>query len=141
MSAVIKLNTLVEGNARATLLVLADSLSFWGGLNPETAEIIDVQHPNRGQSIMGCCLVMPGIRGSTAPPGALLECICGGNGPAAIILAEVDATPLISSLVASFMGYDSVPIAVLQQRNDLARLESGRQVEVSDGLLGYVEAG
>jgi predicted aconitase with swiveling domain len=135
MTAAIKLNILVEGSARAPLLVLQESLSFWGGLNPDTAEIIDTQHPNRGESIKGCCLVMPGIRGSTAAPGALLECICGGNGPAAIVLAESDATPLISSLVASFMGYTSVPVAVLQQPDDMARLETGRQVELRNGAL------
>jgi predicted aconitase with swiveling domain len=135
MTASIKLNILVEGSARAPLLVLQDSLSFWGGLNPDTAEIIDTQHPNRGESIKGCCLVMPGIRGSTAAPGALLECICGGNGPAAIVLAESDATPLISSLVASFMGYTSVPVAVLQQPDDLSTLATGMWAELKDGAL------
>lgn len=140
MTATLKLNTQIEGEASGPLLVLEDSLSFWGGLNPNTAEIIDSQHPNCGESIKGCCLVMPGIRGSTAAPGALLECIYSGNGPAAIVLAEGDATPLISSLVASFIGCGSLPVAVLQSPADLSRLRSGWHAEISSGELVYEES-
>jgi len=130
MTRTIALQTLVAGEVEAPLLVLADALSFWGGLNPETAEIIDTQHSDCGAVVKNCCLVMPGIRGSTAAPGALLECIANGNGPAAVILAEADPTPLISSLVAAFIGKPAMPVALLSQAEDIHSLKSGSVIRL-----------
>jgi predicted aconitase with swiveling domain len=134
---VIYLDMLVEGNMIAPLLVLEDRLSFWGGVNPSSGLIIDTQHPNYGQSIAGSCLAMPGIRGSTAAPGALLECIAGGNGPAAVILAESDVAALLASLVAGSIGYERMPVGVFRQSAALSLLKSGRSVELLEGKLSY----
>lgn len=139
MTRAIAVQTLVAGEVEAPLLVLAAALSFWGGLNPETAEIIDTQHPDCGTVVKGCCLVIPGIRGSTAAPGALLECIASGNGPAAIVLAEADPTPLISSLVAVFIGLPAMPVALLSQARDIHSLESGATVRLCDESLTVLD--
>ena len=67
-------------------------LSFWGGLDPATGEIIDAHHPQHGENIAGRRLVMPGTRGSTSSPGVLVEAIRLGNGPAEIVLPQPDLT-------------------------------------------------
>ena len=36
---------LVSGQASGPAMVLAETLSFWGGFNPINGEIIDVHHP------------------------------------------------------------------------------------------------
>ena len=67
-------------------LRLDEPLSFWGGLDPATGNIVDVHHPQFGACVAGRRLVMPGTRGSTSSPGVLVEAIRSGNGPSAIVL-------------------------------------------------------
>ncbi len=101
---------ILAGAASGKPLVLDDPLSFWGGVNPETGELIDVHHPQRGENIKGTLLFLPGTRGSTAGPGALLETLFQGNGPAAIILTRPDVATLIAVTAAGYLGMPSVPI-------------------------------
>ena len=93
MTSVLAVRSLITGKAHGALLVLSDGLSFWGGLDPASGEIVDSQHPQRGQNVRGKVIVLPSPKGSTAAPGALLECLCAGNGPAAIVLVRPDVTP------------------------------------------------
>jgi len=101
---------ILAGTASAVPLVLEEPLSFWGGLDPETGCVIDVHHPQRGACIKNRLLFLPGARGSTAGPGALLEALYAGNGPAAIVLTRPDVSALIAVAAASYVGIASVPI-------------------------------
>jgi predicted aconitase with swiveling domain len=131
----IKLEVLVSGEATGPLLKLEESISFWGGLDPQSGKIIDVQHPDKGQCIKDTILMLPGIRGSTAASGALLECIHAGCGPSAIILAESDPTPMIAILVAQHIGLEAIPVYSLRHAGDMNTLKSGRLVVIRDGQL------
>jgi predicted aconitase with swiveling domain len=122
----------VVGVVTAPILKLEASISFWGGLDTASGLVIDAQHPDRGSSIVGRCLVLPGIRGSTAAPGALLACIDAGCGPAAIILAEPDPTALIAVLAAQYIGLDALPVYSLLEPDDMQRLQTGAMA-VIDG--------
>ena len=44
---------LVPGKANGEVLKLDEPLSFWGGVDPETGEIIDLRHPQGGMSVKG----------------------------------------------------------------------------------------
>ncbi len=93
-------------------LRLDEPLSFWGGLDPATGEIIDVHHPQRGGCIAGCRLVLPGTRGSTSSPGVLVEAIRRGKGPAAIVLPAPDLTILSAVAVARQLYGIDVPVSI-----------------------------
>lgn len=97
-------------------LKLTEPLSFWGGLDPGTGCIVDRHHPQFGECIRGRKLVMKGTRGSTSSPGALVEAIRLGNGPAEIVLREPDMTVLAAVRVAKTL-YD-VEIEVRIQKDD-----------------------
>lgn len=131
----IELEVLVSGEASGPLLKLRESISFWGGLDPASGKIIDVQHPDEGQCIKGTILLLPGIRGSTAAPGALLECIHAGCGPSALILVESDPTPLVAVLVAQHIGLKAFPVYSLKHAGDMNSFKSGRQVVIRDGWV------
>jgi uncharacterized protein len=100
---------LLTGAARGEALKLSAPLSFWGGVDPKTGRIIQVRHPECGQSIAGRMLALPGTIGSSSSSAVLLELIRGGNAPAALILHEPDAILLIGCLVAKEMGWDAPP--------------------------------
>jgi predicted aconitase with swiveling domain len=103
---------LVEGSATGTTLVLAEPLSFWGGLDPVNGEIVEATHPQRGETVTGRILVMPTGRGSSSSATVLAEAIRRGTGPAGIVLAEPDDIVAIGALVAAELYGAGVPVVV-----------------------------
>jgi uncharacterized protein len=103
---------LVEGEARGPALVLEEPLSFWGGLDPATGEIIEASHPQRGAVVTGRILVMPSGRGSSSSATVLAESIRLGTGPAAIGLAEPDEIIAMGAVVAAELYGTVVPVVV-----------------------------
>ncbi|MGQ0848449.1 MAG: aconitase X swivel domain-containing protein [Actinomycetota bacterium] len=84
-------------------LILTEPLSFWGGLDPRTGLITDVNHPQVGQSITGRVLVMPHSRGSSSSPSVLAEALRLGTGPKAIVLDQLDPMIAVGALVARLL--------------------------------------
>lgn len=104
--------TLVPGIGRGQALVLDQPLSFWGGVDPATGEVIDVRHPQRGANIAGRVLVMPSGRGSSSSSSVLAESVRAGTAPAAIVLAEPDPILALGAIVARELYGREVPIVV-----------------------------
>lgn len=95
--------------ARGKALVLEAPISFWGGVDPQSGQIVDVRHPQHGQCISGCVLFLPGTIGSSSASAVLLELVHNGHAPAAIILHEPDAILLLGLIVAREMGWETLP--------------------------------
>jgi predicted aconitase with swiveling domain len=105
--------TLVAGRAAGRALVLEAPLSFWGGLDPETGELIDTHHPQRGALVTDRILVMPSGRGSSSSSYVLAEAIRAGTGPTAIVMREADGIVALGSIVARELYDTRVPVVVL----------------------------
>jgi predicted aconitase with swiveling domain len=103
---------LVEGRASGPALVLDEPLSFWGGLDPATGEIVEANHPQRGEVVTGRMLVMPLGRGSSSSATVLAESIRLSTGPAGIVLGEPDEIIAIGALVASELYDITIPVFV-----------------------------
>jgi uncharacterized protein len=103
--------------ARGPGLALSAPISFWGGVDPKTARIADVRHPQHGLSISGAVLMLPGTIGSSSASAVLLELVHKGIAPAAIILHEPDAILLLGLLVAREMGWSHPPAFRLDRKN------------------------
>ena len=104
---------LVAGTATGRALVLDEPLSFWGGVDPATGEVIDVRHPQYGANVTGRILVMPSGRGSSSSSSVLAEAIRAGTAPAAIVLREADPILPLGAIVARELYGASVPIVVV----------------------------
>lgn len=103
---------LVEGRATGPALVLDEPLSFWGGLDPSTGEIVETGHPQRGEVVTGRILVMPSGRGSSSSATVLAEAMRAGKGPAGIVLGEPDDIIVIGALVATELYAVAIPVIV-----------------------------
>lgn len=126
---------LVGGAAEGRALVLAQPLSLWGGLDPETGLIIDQRHPSVGQNVHGRVLVLPAGRGSSSASSILLEAVRLGKAPAAIITAETDAILALGAAVAREM-YDRSPPVLVLPRPDYDELADGHWLAVAaDGMI------
>lgn len=104
--------TLVPGTGRGEALVLEQPLSFWGGVDPATGEVVDVRHPQRGANVAGRVLVMPSGRGSSSSSSVLAESVRAGTAPAAIVLAEPDPILALGAIVARELYGREMPIVV-----------------------------
>ena len=103
---------LVEGHATGPALVLTEPISFWGGLDPATGEIVEANHPQRGSVVTGTILVMPSGRGSSSSATVLAEAIRAGTAPAGIVLGEPDDIIVIGALVAAELYGIEIPVLV-----------------------------
>lgn len=122
---------LVAGKASGEVLVLDEPLSFWGGLDVATGEIIDVHHPQRGASLAGKVVVMPYARGSSSTANSLAEAIHGGTGPAAIVLREPDEIVVLGAVVPGELYGEWCPVVVADEAT-FAGFATGDRVAVDD---------
>lgn len=120
----------VAGRAEGTLLVTTEPLSFWGGLDPATGEVIDRRHDLAGQRLSGRVLALPHGRGSCSASGVLLEAICNGTGPVALLTSRVDPIIGLGAILADELHQIVVPVIVLDPA-DFARLRPGRRVAIA----------
>lgn len=124
-------HVLLDGEARGLVLCLDESLSFWGGLEPETGKIIDRRHPQHGENVGGTVLVMPGGRGSSSSSTVLAEAIRLGTAPAAIVLTQPDDIIVLGAIVAQELYGIVVPVLLMDvppglRSGDVARVTGGQ---------------
>ncbi len=98
-----------ESKAEGHSLVLTEPISFWGGVDPKTGEIINVRHPQFGANIAQKVLFIPATVGSSTASTILLELVHCGKAPAAIVLSEPDAILLLGLVAAREMGWTTPP--------------------------------
>ena len=108
--------TLVAGDARGVCLVLSESLSLWGGLDPATGRIIDVRHPQLGEVVTARILVIPAGRGSSSSSSVLAEAVRLGTAPAAIVLGEPDPVLALGAIVARELYGRTIPVIMSDRR-------------------------
>ncbi len=122
---------LVAGSGEGPALVLTEPLSLWGGLDPDTGEIIDRRHPASGANVRGHVLVLPAGRGSSSASSILLEAVRQGTAPTAIITVEPDGILALGAAVAREMYQKAPPVVVLEQA-DYGQLTDGQWIRVEE---------
>ncbi|HEX6262063.1 MAG TPA: DUF126 domain-containing protein [Actinomycetota bacterium] len=121
---------LAAGMAEGVLIVLREPLSFWGGMDPETGEVIDAHHPQRGEILTGRVVAMPSGRGSSSASSVLAEAIRIGKAPVALVLMEPDPIVALGSVVASELYGSACPVVVLDEAA-YERLRTGDSVRIT----------
>jgi len=135
MGKIIHGKVVIGGQAQGAALVSSEPLSFWGGYDWKTGEIIDRRHPLSGSIAAGRILVVPFTRGSSTTTAVLLEAIRAGTAPAAILTTEADFFFALASVVADELYAKPLPLIALAAA-DFASLRTGDQVTITgDGLV------
>lgn len=131
MGEIIKGKMLTAGSAGGRALVSGEPISFWGGYDPATGEIVDRRHELSGQNAAGRVFVFPHGRGSSTASAVLAESIKNGMAPAAIINSEIDPVLLVGAFVADVLYGRMIPVVVVSDE-DLKKIAEGRRVCVGD---------
>lgn len=92
---VIKCRTISKGEATGELIVSTEPLSFLGGVNPNTGEVIDPNHELKGKFINDKILFIPGGKGSTVGSYVIFQMKKNNVAPSAIIC--LNAEPIIAT--------------------------------------------
>ena len=125
----------VPGGAHARAIVLAEPLSFWGGVDGATGTIVDRTHPALGTCLTGLVLVMPAGRGSSSSSSVLAEMIRLGVGPVAIVLERPDPIITTGALVAFELYGLRCPVVTC----DITGIATGDHVRIRMGADGDAE--
>ncbi|RGP77553.1 hypothetical protein FLONG3_4338 [Fusarium longipes] len=107
----------VQGRASAKLLASNLELSFWGGVNPQTSEVIDRHHPLSGQHLQDTVLAIPGGRGSCTGSGVMLELLLNGKAPKAIVFERREDILTLGVMIAEEVFHKSIPVLVLEKED------------------------
>ena len=130
---------ILSGHAEGEVLAAREPLSFWGGVDPATGQVIDVHHPLSGQNMAGRILVMPGTRGSCTGSGVLLDMVLNGHAPAALVFCEPEDVVTLGALIAAEMFGKPLPVLRLSPEAHavLSKARTARITEtalIADGL-------
>ncbi|KQQ86262.1 aconitase family protein [Aureimonas sp. Leaf324] len=107
--------SILAGRAAGPILRLDEPLSFWGGVDPATAKVIDTRHPQHGACLSGAVVMMSTTRGSCSGSGVVLEMALSGVAPAALVFAEVEDVATLGALVAAEMFQRPIPVLRLDR--------------------------
>lgn len=125
---------ILSGQAEGEILATTEPLSFWGGVDPATGQVIDVHHALAGQNMAGRILVMPGTRGSCTGSGVLLDMALNGHAPAALVFCEPEDVVTLGAMIAAEMFGRPLPVLRLPPEAH-ARLAKATHARITEAGL------
>jgi predicted aconitase with swiveling domain len=126
---------IIRGEAQGEALVSHEPLSFWGGYDWKTGEIIDRRHMLSGSVAAGKIFAVPFTRGSSTTTAVLLEAIRAKTAPAAIITTDTDFFFALASVVADELYNSPLPLVALEEL-DFVKLNNADMIHIAlDGTV------
>jgi len=122
----------VNGTAEGEALISSDSVSFYGGVDPDTGIIIEPGHALCGKCITGKVFVFPTGKGSTVGSYVIYRMKKKGTAPVAIVNVETEA------ILATGCVISSIPLVDKLDLDPIKTLNTGMRLRVV-GDKGLVE--
>jgi predicted aconitase with swiveling domain len=119
----LKLNgrVIYEGKAEGVALVSSSPLSFYGGVNPDTGEVVERGHELKGQSIKDKVLVFPHGKGSTVGSYVMYRLAKNGVAPRAIVNEKCETIVAVGAIISEIPCVDMI---------EIGKIKSGTPVKV-----------
>ena len=115
-----------EGKAEGMALVSSSPMSFYGGVNPDTGEIVERESELRGQSVKNKVLVFPHGKGSTVGSYVLYRLAKNGVGPSAIVNSKCETIVAVGAIISEIPCVDMI---------DISKIKTGTRVRVDGALV------
>jgi len=122
----LKGRTISRGVAEGEALTTTQPISFYGGVDPETSEILEKGHELQGKRIKGKILVFPTGKGSTVGSYTLYRLKKGGVAPAGIINRECETVVAVGAIISEIPCVDEI---------DISKIETGDTVRIENGVV------
>ena len=122
----LKGRTIYKGMGEGEALATTQSISFYGGVDPNTGVIIEKGHELQGQSVKGKVLVFPTGKGSTVGSYTLYRMKKNGTAPAGIVNKECETVVAVGAIISEIPCVDSV---------DISRIKTGDAVRIENSVV------
>ena len=117
-----------KGHVKGEVLASTADISFFGGCDAKTGEIVEKGHPLEGKSVAGKILVFPTGKGSTVGSYVLYALSRSGKAPLAIVNESTDPVVAVGCIIGEIPAVDKI---------DIKQLKTGQKVEV-DATKGTI---
>lgn len=102
--------TIFGGRADGIALVSSSPMSFYGGVNPDTGEVVERGHELQGQSVKDRVLVFPHGKGSTVGSYVLYRLAKNGVAPCAMVNAKCETIVAVGAIISEIPCVDMIEI-------------------------------
>ena len=121
-----------KGKVIGEALVTGDDISFYGGCDPETGEIVEKGHHLEGKSVSGKILVFHSGKGSTVGSYVLYALKKAEKGPLAIVNKIMDPVVAVGCIISEIPAVDQI---------DIGKIQNGQKIEVDadNGVVTLIE--
>jgi len=121
---VLKGHKCVKGKASGPAMVCDEAVCFVGGINIETGEFTEKDHPFYGENIKGKVMIYPTGKGSTGGAYCLYAAATRGVGPAAIVNTQIEQVTAVGAIIGD------IPVVDHVEPDPLKTIQNGDFVEV-----------
>lgn len=112
-----------KGKGEGEALTTTQPISFYGGVDPDTGEVIEKGHELQGKTVKGKILVFPNGKGSTVGSYTLYRMKKNGTAPAAMINKECETIVAVGAIISEIPCVDKV---------DISKIKTGDHVKVEN---------
>ena len=121
----LKSRKISKGKAKGELLVSKDSISFFGGVDPDTGIVVEKGHDLEGKTITDKILVFPNGKGSTVGSYTLYRLKKNNKAPLAIINKECEAIVAVGAIISQ------IPLIDKLENDSYSLLKTGMNAEIN----------
>lgn len=121
-----------KGKIAGEALVTGDDISFYGGCDPETGEIVEKGHHLEGKSVAGKILVFPSGKGSTVGSYVLYALKKAEKAPLAIVNKVMDPVVAVGCIISEIPAVDQIDITIIQNGQKI-------EVDADNGVVTLIE--
>ncbi|MFD1798125.1 aconitase X [Paracoccus aurantiacus] len=125
---------ILPGTGSGPVLAMDQGLSFWGGVDPDSARVIDQHHPAFGAELSGRVVLMPTSRGSCSGSGVILEMMLNDCAPAALIFSEAEDVATLGVLIGAQMFGKALPVLRVTAQ-DFAQLAQQHHLQITNDAI------
>ena len=115
-----------KGKGEGEALTTSQPISFYGGVDPDTGEIIEKGHELQGKNVKAKILVFPNGKGSTVGSYTLYRMKKNGNAPAGIINRECETIVAVGAIISEIPCVDKI---------DISKIKTGDIVRIADDVV------
>jgi predicted aconitase with swiveling domain len=119
-----------KGTAQEEALVTSQPISFYGGVDPNTGEVLEKGHELQGKSVKGKILVFPTGKGSTVGSYTLYRLKKNGMAPAGIINRECETVVAVGAIISEIPCVDKI---------DISKIKTGDKIRIKNEVITLIQ--
>lgn len=120
-----------KGKGEGKALTTTQPISFYGGVDPNTGEVIEKGHELQGKTVKDRILVFPTGKGSTVGSYTLYRMKKNSTAPAGIVNKECETVVAVGAIISEIPCVDEIDISQIKT-GDTVRIENGTVIIVQD---------